>query len=684
LKIFIRALFIWMFLVTCAQAVTIDINDDNSCISNSDPVFDNIKNNIFSAKLYNIIDRGFNMKVLYPNDGCNKPTEFKDDEIKFIYGDNLSGAANYTLQASIFTSPISSPITVGMATFRAVASETMICVETLLSIGWATIGCRSITFKEPTSFNKGCMTEGSCVNHAARQSKSFFPITSVVMQCVKETVFKVFIDPNVCARSGGNPLAFFADFQKGMRQAVKAALTLYIIFFGVKIAIGSELPRNSEVFMFIIKMMLVYYFSVGFGSTIGSSATYSGSNTSVNSPTNDYGGMYVNAIGFNNGIQDFVLPAMQILAYSLANLVGQSTGSSKCGDVTIAAYQDKMIKSSQGNNGLCYFDASSYPDGYQYLALWDSLDCKIAFYLGFNNPNALLLVSESIVLYMIGPAFMGFQIILVILLALFAVFLLSMVVYFVNTFIIAIIGMAIIAYLAPIFVPMALFEKTSEYFQGWRRLLLSFAIQPVVVSAFLALTINVFDGLMFKGCCWSNIGVVNSENQGLPAKLTTAGNSKGTVMPVINNPNDVDCKNSPGGIMFAIKNNQSAFETIGGAFFNVTVLNWAVGIKFLPSMVSLVLFAYLFYHFAQILSDFAADLTSGPALGGMAINPNSVLKSFGNMAKNAALAKLGSSKKAKDSSVTVAKGSTARSSGVSVTTESKRSEISVTTTPKDK
>jgi type IV secretion system protein VirB6 len=107
---------------------------------------------------------------------------------------------------------------------------------------------------------------------------------------------------------------------------------------------------------------------------------------------------------------------------------------------------------------------------------------------------------------------------------------------------------------------------------------------------------------------------------------------------------DPACTNSIGYTMNAIRVGGSATSTIEAIFFSITVLNPSTVAQLFKGMVALVLFAFLFYYFAEMLSDFAADLTGGPSLGGMAINPNAVTNAVGKMAKAYAQYKLGDKK----------------------------------------
>ena len=87
------------------------------------------------------------------------------------------------------------------------------------------------------------------------------------------------------------------------------------------------------------------------------------------------------------------------------------------------------------------------------------------------------------------------------------VFLLSVAVYLVNITVVSIIALGILTYLAPIFVPMALFEYTKRYFEGWLKLMISYALQPMVVAAFIAMMLTIFDQTMYGNCTFVSSNV---------------------------------------------------------------------------------------------------------------------------------------------------------------------------------
>ena len=264
-------------------------------------------------------------------------------------------------------------------------------------------------------------------------SRSMIPITSMVVQCVNQTIENVFNGAH------GGP-SMLNVFQCHLRNAVNAALVLYTIFFGIKIALGAEMPKKGEVVMFILKMVLVLYFSVGFAF----------SNTCSPSGSTSSSGTY------NDGITTLLVPAFFGAASSLSQMV---------------------VSASSSHINLCVYNASDYSNleniylGNSYksvsalvsnlnMPLWDMIDCRILYYLGINSADGPASIGLGM-LGMIFPAFFS-NFIFMILLLVMALLVLSISIYFAHFFIVAKIGVVIMTYMAPLIVPMSGIKQTES------------------------------------------------------------------------------------------------------------------------------------------------------------------------------------------------------------------------------
>jgi type IV secretion system protein VirB6 len=468
---------------------------------------------------------------------------------------------------------------------RSIIVADALCVQVKTIIGWLTLGCKYKYNKQESIFKiSSCLAGSACANDTPKHSKSILPITGVAVECMKDAIIKIFVDG--CAESEDNAnvsnyINLFPKFQENMHTVVLIVVTLYVIIFGIQIVLGNEAPKNSEIFMFIIKIVLVIYFSVGFKP----------GDTSKDIQTS------------SNGALAIILPGFEAITSTLSSFMGSSAGNSSC-----------------SNNGtLCYYDPDSYDAGYSYLALWDAFDCRMAYYLGFissDNRNGGGDAVGSVIPIMFGAGILLWLVnllIFAVLCFLFTIFIVSIVVYVINFYIIALIALVIVAYFAPIFVPMSLFKFTKGMFDSWLSLLFSLALQPVVVVAFVLLMMSVFDSIMFDTCCWEKHG-----NLWQIADSSFSDNrciySAGYLMyfdftNILKGPVDIIVAKVPGG------------------FFDPRVL--------VPVFMML-LVCFLFYSFAQKISGFAAEVVGGPDLGKLTvIGPTLLFDMLVNQAENA-------------------------------------------------
>lgn len=129
------------------------------------------------------------------------------------------------------------------------------------------------------------------------------------------------------------------------------------------------------------------------------------------------------------------------------------------------------------------------------LVLWDRLDCLLGRILGFGPTVALY----SGILGLVGMAmFSGTSGLMVFGLGISAIFaVLIMIFRAVYTFLLAYSAVTFLIVVSPIFIPMILFQPTMRMFNGWLDQLLSAMIEPVIMFAFMAFFVVVFEGMVF-------------------------------------------------------------------------------------------------------------------------------------------------------------------------------------------
>jgi type IV secretion system protein VirB6 len=266
----------------------------------------------------------------------------------------------------------------------------------------------------------------------------------------------------------------FYAMQANMHTTVTALLILYIMFNAMTIFLGGMTDKKS-IAMFIIKFVLVTYFSIGINVAEDGKA---------------YSGMI-----------DIIFPFLFTAVNEIASWISNASPS-----------------------GLCNFTASDYAGGINY-SLWDSIDCRTITYVGISGFADLYswlresgqIASSSnfaIINYSIPPYFpllvAGIwtgNLSLVMLALSFPILVILIGAYIVQSFVVCIIFITILGMLATLFVPMALFSYTYRYFEGWMKILFSCMLQPTVSVTFAVLVFSIYDYGFYGTCTYRKLNI---------------------------------------------------------------------------------------------------------------------------------------------------------------------------------
>ncbi|EEH12129.1 TrbL/VirB6 family protein, partial [Wolbachia endosymbiont of Muscidifurax uniraptor] len=309
--------------------------------------------------------------------------------------------------------------------------------------------------------NAGCFSSyvsEACYNQAGSKSLAPIPVTSMIVQCIKES-----LDNLVAGKGAPNGESFISVAQKRLKNTVTAVLVLALILFSIK-AMSGGVQRPQEMYMLIIKFALVIYFTTG--STM---SHYYGELTRL-----------------SNGLSEIVL------------------------------------KASSESKGICNYKAGTDYEytragkrvSYSYLAPWDRLDCRILFYLGAPLDGiggkigtggvatlAVLLGAAPVLLVagsVIGIIFAGGQILVALVCIFMAVLMMMVILWLCYVFILSLVALSVIIILSPLFIPMVLFQHTKGYFEGWVKELITYSLYPVILFAFLSFMFIACDKIYFK------------------------------------------------------------------------------------------------------------------------------------------------------------------------------------------
>lgn len=457
--------------------------------------------------------------------------------------------------------------------FQAIRDGSNLCIHIQTLNTWLKLGCRDISFvnKENQTAN-ACYVSKSCTDNAKQYSKSWIPISAVIVQCVKETLEAIFQHPSQECTAYGNRTNLFPAFQDAMRRSIGAALMLYVIFFGFKVAQGKEIPKKGELFMTFLKMIIVIYFALG------------------------------------DGVRRDLYPMFLSGTSSLVN----------------------FIVNAGGSRGLCEYAANNYTAGYSYLSAFDALDCRIGFYLGMYNPTALsqagaALVTAPLIFTIIVPLFTSFMLLPAIFAFIFGIFLLSAVVHVVHIFLISLIMLTILMYLSPIFITFMLFKPTKGDFDNWLRMCFGLALQPAFLFGVLALMFTIFDRMYYGDCQFKRIS---------DSPLMFAIDTNFDNYPNGSGGDEaLSCTESFGYKMDVFKSTDP-IERVEATFFNVTQLKDSSYFEdSATGLMKLSLFAFLFYYFLLFAGNIAGDLSGSLPMSGYAVNPNKIADSAASKAK---------------------------------------------------
>jgi type IV secretory pathway VirB6-like protein len=394
-------------------------------------------------------------------------------------------------------------------------------------------------------------------------------------QCFKETMENLFLNkaghtqcsdatefPNsdgICA--SGNYLyregeslttpSVFIKIQSSLQSAIKVALTISVMFLGVTVLLGMSPLSKKQILSYLMKFALVMYFAVGDGWQAGF----------VNGVLNTSG--YLSDLMFR---------------------IDESGGEEKQDGCQFPRFD------YSDDNPETMFDNPAYPEGKEYLRIWDTLDCKLSRAIGYGPeasvPNlAMMLVG--------GMVTGGLGIVFLIASLSFAFFLFSIVVRSLHIFIMSITAIIILLYVSPITITLAMFSRTRPIFDAWWKQMLGFILQPVILFAYLGVLLTFF-----------NFMVIGD------AEFRTTGGP--------NDPKTLDCsvhnaKETSIYCIFGINKlkNFTGLEVIG---IGLPLLENMTKQK-LYSIIQVVFIMFILMTLLDKITDFSKELVGGSGLG---------------------------------------------------------------------
>jgi type IV secretory pathway VirB6-like protein len=400
--------------------------------------------------------------------------------------------------------------------------------------------------------------------------------------------------------------SFFQQIQNMMHLVVKMGITLAVVFYGINILLGkANLGDKKSILVFIFKIALVMYFCVG---TAWQDIFFRG--------------FYDSSMAFAN---------MLFKIETLQNPL-QRDGC-QFGKVSLSDGTQEIV--------------STYPSGKEYLAIWDTIDCKMMRYLGFGpqmtNANIASMVFAA---WLIGPIGIYFALSVMI----FGFFLVSLGIRALHIFISSAAAIIILIFVSPLIIPCGMFEKTKGIFEGWLGKLMSFCLQPMILFAYVAVFIMVMDQTLIGSATFHGKAPTKTMSC---SRICVGGD--GVVVPYVNDQ-EPECKkedkqefiNPLDDSVACLLNFQGfsqwhAFEMIGVALPALTNLFSENPKQRILTMLKGALVMYLLYVFMDEIPGIIEALVGGGVKGGPSANAVGMLtKSMGAAAGAATrLASLG-------------------------------------------
>jgi hypothetical protein len=284
-------------------------------------------------------------------------------------------------------------------------------------------------------------------------------VTNRVVMCVRESLDSV-------------AEKFFDGFYPLVRQAITGFLTLGVIIYGIMAAYGMLEKISRDLFMLAIKLSMITFFVVN-----------------VNL-------MYDALIGMMDEM------ATVVVAYT----PGNGTVNDGSGEQEVTCLTRMVEASADADAG--------------YSAPWLGMDCLIDSVIGIHIPTSASNITLSsgmgkeywnnnlegkgmsrglISVFFSSMSTSIIGIIIAIIGFIFIYSLMFLIAKALFSYIMGYIGIVFMMIFAPLFIPLALFRKTKEYFDKWLKLTVSFALQPVLILLFVTFSITAVDLAVFSG-----------------------------------------------------------------------------------------------------------------------------------------------------------------------------------------
>lgn len=248
--------------------------------------------------------------------------------------------------------------------------------------------------------------------------------------------------------------SFFETLQRTLNLSIRVALSLVIMFYGMKILAAVGEIKKKDLVILIVKIALVMYFATG--------------------------------SGWKDSFFDGIYKTSDFLSTMVFKIQMPEEEDKRDGCQFGKVYTSLAL----GDSNIAEQSNVSYPEGKEYLAIWDTLDCKLARYMGFGPEASAANIAKLMVAgWLIGSIGTYF----VACLFFIAFLLISVTIRAVHIFLASTIAIILLIFISPITITCILTSKTKGIFDGWLKQMLSFALQPMILFVYLAIFVSILD-----------------------------------------------------------------------------------------------------------------------------------------------------------------------------------------------
>ena len=252
----------------------------------------------------------------------------------------------------------------------------------------------------------------------------------------------------------------------------------------------------------------------------------------------------------------------------------------------------------------CYFRDAEYPEGKEYLSMFDSLDCKLSNYLHTSTQlTGIHIVLILVVLFLSAP--IGIFLILLGFILFFLLFAIVFKIFY--FFIVNILAINILVFVSPIIFPALLFDKYKGIFDEWLKSIMGFCLQLVVILIFTGFFIGTIDRVGLGGAEYINHNPETGRNPELHCPTDAGTSILCLFTPTMLSQSEKDSSSTAF--------NKDLLEILG--LGNMYYLAGNIGnngfTNFFLSMLSFVIVLYVFYNFLSKIPDISEKMANSPS-----------------------------------------------------------------------